>query len=282
MRNVAVVRFPGSNCDLDALRAAEAAGANALLRLAPRHRPAPGRRRDPARRVQLRRLPPVRGDRPVQPGHAGGAAARRRGRRRARDLQRLPDPLRGPPAARRADAERRAALRLQAGGREGRAERHPVHHRLRRRPAPPAAGGARRRPVPRRRRHAPDAGSRRPCGAALRRGHRRLALPAQPQRLRRPHRRDPGTPRATWSASCRTPSAPPTRPRPRRRARILHLHGCVAPCSPPPRRCSADDHREAQPQRGRILRPAERRAAAEATGEERGEPRSSRSARAIT
>ena len=31
MRRVAVVRFPGSNCDLDALRAAEAVGAEAYF-----------------------------------------------------------------------------------------------------------------------------------------------------------------------------------------------------------------------------------------------------------
>ena len=38
MLKVAVVRFPGSNCDFDALRAAERVGDEAYLRLAPRHR----------------------------------------------------------------------------------------------------------------------------------------------------------------------------------------------------------------------------------------------------
>ena len=82
MLEVAVVRFPGSNCDLDAVRAAEARRRACLSGLASRHRPARRRRRDPARRVQLRRLPPVRRHRPIQPDHAGGPAARRRGRRR--------------------------------------------------------------------------------------------------------------------------------------------------------------------------------------------------------
>ena len=38
MLKVAVVRFPGSNCDFDTLRAAERVGDRRLLRLAPRHR----------------------------------------------------------------------------------------------------------------------------------------------------------------------------------------------------------------------------------------------------
>ena len=95
MLRVAVVRFPGSNCDCDTLRAARAGRRRRLLRLAPGHRPAGRRRRDPARRVQLRRLPPLRRDRPVQPDHAGGAAPRRGRRAGARHLQRLPDPVRG-------------------------------------------------------------------------------------------------------------------------------------------------------------------------------------------
>ena len=51
MLNVAVVRFPGSNCDFDALRAAEAVGANGYFVW---HRDTDlgaGRRGDPARRA---------------------------------------------------------------------------------------------------------------------------------------------------------------------------------------------------------------------------------------
>ena len=112
MVRVAVVRFPGSNCDEDARRGAGTERRRGLLRLASRHLAAGRRRRRPARRVQLRRLPPLRRHRPLQPDHAGGAGPRRGRRRRARHLQRLPDPLRGAPAARRADAERRPDLRV--------------------------------------------------------------------------------------------------------------------------------------------------------------------------
>ena len=55
------------------------------------------------------------------------------GRPRARHLQRVPDPLRGAPAARRAAAERGPDVRLEARGRRGRADRHRVHLGLRRR-----------------------------------------------------------------------------------------------------------------------------------------------------
>ena len=100
MLDVAVVRFPGSNCDFDALRAAERVGADAYFVW---HRDTDLQGADvvhPARRLQLRRLPPLRRHRALQPGHAGGAAPRRRRRAGARHLQRLPDPLRGAPAAR--------------------------------------------------------------------------------------------------------------------------------------------------------------------------------------
>ena len=63
-------------------------------------RPARRRRGGAARRLLLRRLPALRRDRPVRPGHGDD---RRRGPWRpagARHLQRLPDPVRGPPAAR--------------------------------------------------------------------------------------------------------------------------------------------------------------------------------------
>ena len=74
--------------------------------LARRRRPARRRRGRPARRLLLRRLPALRRHRPVRAGD-GADRGRRPGRPAgARHLQRLPDPLRGAPAARRADPQR--------------------------------------------------------------------------------------------------------------------------------------------------------------------------------
>ena len=71
------------------------------------------RRGRPPRRVLVRRLPALRRDRPLR---AGDDARSREfaadGRPGARDLQRLPDPLRGRAAARRAATERVALVRL--------------------------------------------------------------------------------------------------------------------------------------------------------------------------
>ena len=109
MLKVAVVRFPGSNCDLDALRAAERVGRRRLSRLASRHH---------LQGADVVILPGgfSYGDylrsgrhRAVQPDHAGRPAPRRRRRPGARHLQRVPDPLRGAPAARRAAAQRAAS-----------------------------------------------------------------------------------------------------------------------------------------------------------------------------
>ena len=80
-------------------------------------RAARGGRRRPARRLLLRRLPALRRHRPVRPGDGDD---RRRGPGRpagARHLQRLPDPLRGPPAARRADPQPAPALPQPRPGR---------------------------------------------------------------------------------------------------------------------------------------------------------------------
>ena len=125
---VAVVRFPGSNCDADTLHCALRVGDRGLFRLAPGHRPAGGGHGDPAGRIQLRRLPALRRDRPLQPDHAGGPGPRRGRRSGPRDLQRLPDPLRGRAPARRAGAQRQADLRLAADLAPGGADRHRLHH----------------------------------------------------------------------------------------------------------------------------------------------------------
>src|SRR5262249_19638049 len=86
-------------------------------------RPARRGRGGPARRLLLRRLPAVRCDRPVRAGD-GRPGARRQGRAAgARNLQRLPDPVRGAPAAGGADPQRRPEVhhqgRAAAGGERG-------------------------------------------------------------------------------------------------------------------------------------------------------------------
>ena len=88
--------------------------------LARRPRPARRRRDRRPRRLLLRRLPARRRDRPLLAGDGGGARVRARRRPGARDLQRLPGALRGGPAAGRAAAQRRPALRLPAGRPRGR------------------------------------------------------------------------------------------------------------------------------------------------------------------
>ena len=79
-RAIAVVVFPGSNDDRDAAWALAALGAEPVLVW---HAEAelPGRRRGrPARRLLVRRLPPLRRDRPLRARDAGGDALRRRRR----------------------------------------------------------------------------------------------------------------------------------------------------------------------------------------------------------
>ena len=90
------------------------------------------RRRAAAGRLRVRRLPPGRRDRPVQPGDA--RRGRLRGPRRpgARDLQRLPGARRGGPRARGAAAQPRPPVRVPRGHAAARAPRHAVHARARR------------------------------------------------------------------------------------------------------------------------------------------------------
>ena len=75
----AVVVFPGSNCDHDALSRREArARPGRRVHLAQGHRPEGRRRRHPARRLRARRLPAHRRDRALLADHGGGAGVRRR------------------------------------------------------------------------------------------------------------------------------------------------------------------------------------------------------------
>ena len=89
-------------------------------------------------------------------------------------LQRLPDRLRGGPAARRADAQCAAQVHLPRRLSAGRALRHAVQPRLQCGPGDPGAGRARRRQLRRRRRDRRAARSRGPRALPLR-GAGRLA-----------------------------------------------------------------------------------------------------------
>ena len=187
---IGVVVFPGSNRDIDAVNALEVAGAEPVDPVAR------GRRRSTASpailaagRLRLRRLPPGRRDRPVQPGHARG---RRRSPRTGglgpRDLQRLPGPHRGPSPARRAAPQPRPALRVARGRDRRRAARHAVHPRA-------SASGGRcgcRSPTARACFYADEATldeleARRPGPVPLRRRRRRAGRrrggPGEPERL---------------------------------------------------------------------------------------------------
>ena len=101
-----IVTFPGSNCDYDAYRAVRRhARRRRRLHLAQGPRSSGRGRRHPARRIQLRRLPARRRHRALQSDHERGRRTREARRAGARHLQRLPDRLRGRPAARRAAAQ---------------------------------------------------------------------------------------------------------------------------------------------------------------------------------
>ena len=94
-----VIRFPGSCDDVDAQLAASRVGEAVLLWHADRDLQGVDAV-DRARRLLLRRLPARRRDRALRAGHGGRHRLRPRRRAGARDLQRLPGPLRGRAAAR--------------------------------------------------------------------------------------------------------------------------------------------------------------------------------------
>ena len=152
-------------------------------------RPVAARRRrgGPARRLLLRRLPALRGDRPLLAGHGLGD---RRGARRpagAGHLQRLPGALRGAPAARRADPQRAPALRLPRPGAARRERQHRLDERVPRGPGDRHPDQERRGRL-RRRRRARSTSSRPTAGSS------------------------PATCTATPTAACATSPASPTRP----------------------------------------------------------------------
>ena len=133
-----------------------------------------------------------------------------------RHLQRLPDPLRVPPAARRADPQRPPQVRLPRPAAAHRARRHPVDVVVRRRCRGHDRAQERRGRLRRRRAHPRPARGR---------GPRRRALPRrQPQRLAARHRRhlQRARQRGRPDAPPRARGRGPDRSR-HRRPRLLHL-----------------------------------------------------------
>ena len=152
-------------------------------------------------RVRVRRLPPGRRHRPVQPGHARGRGLRGPRRPGAGDLQRLPGARRGGPRA-RARCCATAALRFVCREVALVPERldSPFTREIDGAAPAPDAGRARRGLLLRRRRDARRARARRPGPVALRRRRRlgrRPRRPRQPERLAARDRGRRATPRAT-------------------------------------------------------------------------------------
>src|SRR5664280_1843331 len=178
-----------------------------------RGRRPPGRGRGrPARRLRLRRLPPSRRDRPLQPGHASRCRLRGRWRPRARDLQRLPGPRRGRPPPGRAPPQPIPAVRVSGRGDSRRAHRYGLHAPGSRGLPSPDAGRPRRGLLLRRRGDARRAGAGRPGPLPIRRRGRvagRCRGSGEPERVapgdRRRHqcRRERGRPHATSGAGRR-------------------------------------------------------------------------------
>ena len=205
--------LPGQQLRLRHPPRRRARGRRSLLRLAPGHRPAGRRRRAscPAASATATISGPApspgsaRSWQAVQRHAAGGGPVLGicNGFQILCEAHLLPG---------RADAERRPALRRQAGGRDGRADRH--------RRSPPRTPPAQRLRLPVAHGEGRFVADETPCAMLEAEGRVVLRYVAdtegspcqpQPQRLGRAHRRASATPPATWSASCRTPSAPPSR-----------------------------------------------------------------------
>ena len=125
---VGVVTFPGSLDDVDAQRAVRIGGHEAVALWHGDHDLRGRRRGGAARRLLVRRLPALRRDLPLLPGDDRGDRGGGPGDAGARHLQRLPDPVRVAPAARRADPQRPPQVRLPrpaAAHREHRDRRGP-------------------------------------------------------------------------------------------------------------------------------------------------------------
>ncbi len=225
-----VLQFPGSCDERDALGACERAGEARMVW----HEDTDlsgHRRGGRPRRLLLRRLPARRGDRPLLPRDGRRRGVRRCRRPGARDLQRLPGPVRGGAPARRAASQRERALPLPPGRPRRGERRDSVHPRVRGRPEPLDPGQAHVGPLLRAARDAGRAGGERAGRAALR------ARP-EPERVRTRHRRRPQR-----RGERDGPDAAP-RARGRSFDRLGRRPASCSPRWPPcPQRCSA--HAEA-------------------------------------
>ncbi|CAA9498527.1 MAG: Phosphoribosylformylglycinamidine synthase, glutamine amidotransferase subunit, partial [uncultured Sphingomonadaceae bacterium] len=164
-------------------------------------RPRPDRR---PRRLLLRRLPPLGRDGRALARHARSEGRGGQGRRRARRVQRLPDPDRSRAAPGRLDAQLRDTLCLPRRPAPRGQRGHAVHPPLRAGRGDRSARRPPRRQLPGGRGHARPAGGRRP---------RRLPLRRPLQRLRPRHRRH----RQRTQQRARPDAPPRARLRPRTR-----------------------------------------------------------------
>ncbi len=117
---IGVVVFPGTNCEHDTVLGARATRSLRRAGLARGSHCAGLRRARRARWVRPRRLPAPRCDRPVLAGHGRGRRVRRLRGPGGRYLQRLPGADRGRAASRGLAEEPGAALPVHHGDRQGR------------------------------------------------------------------------------------------------------------------------------------------------------------------
>ena len=162
---IGVVTFPGSLDDVDAQRAVRIAGDEPSPLWHGDHDLRGRRRGRAAGRLLLRRLPALRRDRPVRAGDDRGRRGGRAGHAGARHLQRLPDPVRVPPAARRADPQRPPQVRLPRPAAADREQPDRLDHGVRRRPRDHHRAQERRGRL-RRRRATRSTGSRARAGSS--------------------------------------------------------------------------------------------------------------------
>lgn len=177
--------------------------------LARRPRPQGRGRRGAARRLLLRRLPALRRHRPVLPHHGRDRAGRALGQpARAGHLQRLPDPVREPPAARRAHPQPVAAFHQPRHHPARGVHRHGLDQPLHLRRGDPGRPQERRGLLRRRPRHPGRTGAHRPRRRPLRRG-RAQRLAARDRRNRQ-RARQRGGPDAAPRTRRRGPDRPST------------------------------------------------------------------------
>ncbi len=186
---VGVITFPGSLDDRRCAAGRRDDGRGAGRAVARGSGPPRRRRGDPARRVQLRRLPPDRRDRAVRAGDGRCPGVRRARWPGAGDLQRLPGPVRERSAPRGADPQPLAPVRVSRGPPAGGDHADAGHDRPDAGRGARHPGEARRGPVRGRCRGARPARGRGTGRVPLLRAGRHDRRGPQSQRQRERHRR---------------------------------------------------------------------------------------------